>query len=394
MHCVCLKSIASYIYLKDDDKFFIENGEELLAKTIKNTKTITVSGQLYCGNFVTFFRENYRDNKHQFKHLRSQFANYRKYLLELNNSPYSANSIELTNGDKVCEYCKNGDKLLVKCQHKHCEHYCHITCHLQNNDKTCVHVIFYYTSVSLLYYCSDHKSECEKEIREHERKRAKGPIQQLSLPVSPTTATFPALCDISSSPPHSSKRVVAKQEEYYENVRAIYSFLFSNDFSIDKIPNSILRSSALLRTLKQYILWEGFPAPLFPALQWVTRLSQHISCKYRFIVMDCSSARKCKYCAVCSGGVKGEIYPRYTSTVNICCVCGVCVHSVCSGECSPPSGINEQKKEMQCEFTMDNESQSDNPISEGREWKCWKCRQMKENDCSCTCAICNYDRVL
>ena len=352
---------------------------------------MTVSGQLFCGNFVTFFRENYRQNKQQFKLLKTQFANFRKHLLELSNKPYSANSIELTNENKVCEYCKKGDKLLIKCQHKHCEHYCHITCHLQNNDNTCVHVIFFYASVSLLYYCSDHKSECEKEIRKNEMKRSKDSMQQLELSSSSPITTISASHNSSSSSSHSSKRVVAKQEKYNENVRTIYSFLFSNDFSVDKIPTGMLRSSALSWTLKQYILWEGFPEPLFPALSWTNRLSHQYICKSPFIVMDRPSSDKYKYCAVCNGSTKCELYPRYVSMVNTCCECGISVHTICSGESSPHPGVHSTEKEEQWEQSTDSELQREVTDSDGNEWKCWKCRQMEESGCSCTCTICNYD---
>ena len=54
-----------------------------------------------------------------------------------------------------CVFCNKATKLLVKCQHKNCTNYCHITCYLSAHRNQC----FQHLQSSILYFCEEHEGD-------------------------------------------------------------------------------------------------------------------------------------------------------------------------------------------------------------------------------------------
>ena len=76
VHCVCLKSLASYLYTDLDDSFneCPDAASRLAAFSEKKADSLDL--QAFCVSFVTFFRENYNERKRPFFHLCAQVIHF------------------------------------------------------------------------------------------------------------------------------------------------------------------------------------------------------------------------------------------------------------------------------------------------------------------------------
>ena len=165
VHSVCLKGLASFLYLHTDDEFFSLSGLKEVVEIQSGNEETTVSGQLFCSNFVPFFRNHFVPVKHQFHLLTEQLVRFENELLSYRPFLPTNASIVLTN-NRTCEFCNSNSKLLVKCQHKNCFRFCHMSCFLDSNHQRGIHVFFNNSSVALLYYCK--KSQIRLLSRHHQ----------------------------------------------------------------------------------------------------------------------------------------------------------------------------------------------------------------------------------
>lgn len=296
MHYVCLKALASFLYLHTDDEFFTCPSLKEAVEAQNEDEVTTVSGQLFCSNFVPFFRNHFVPVKHQFRLLTEQLVLFEKEILSYRQPPPNNSSIILTNDSCACEFCNSNSKLLIKCQHKNCFRFCHMSCFLHVNHQRGIHVLFNNSSVALLYYCREHEQEATDQI-----------VQQSSSQLS------------------SGTRLTAKLQNLQEACKVAYGTLMTTG----EIPGDLMKDRYFLSQFKGYIQWEGVSESSRRTLQWSTkRITRDIS-EDPVIVMKLS---KKKICAVCGGDGGSEIVPHYTSPMLECKVCGVTIHSFCGFE--------------------------------------------------------------
>lgn len=140
-------------------------------------------------------------------------------------------------------------------------------------------------------------------------------------------------------------------------------------------------------------MWEGLPAFLFQTLRWTTRTTVRELCDKPLIIPEPHHGNKNhKRCAVCLETGSREIYPRYVSKINQCCLCGVYVHASCHCCTDPqldPNGDVNKEAMMEAEYW-------DGEIAgiHGNIWKCWSCQYLEDHptSSSCTCAICGHEQ--
>lgn len=296
VHCVCLKSLASYLYTDLDDEFNECPSASSTLDAFSSGKTQSVDSQSFCVSFVEYFRRNYVERKRQFYHLSVQFVHFMTQLYSA--FPSSLLPIPFHNGDRTCTYCHGASHFLVKCQHKNCPVFCHFACYLQHTHDCCFHVMLKGASVSLLFYCNDHHAE-GVQLAEEDAKNA------------------PEVVPANTRSTNRSKEAIQRCKE------AISALTWGN------LESAVLPQESIFSLqMQNYQNWLELDAVRTRCLSWSSKRFQlegnHNDGPY--VVNDIV---KGDVCAICRDEVSKEIFPRLLSHVHKCAKCGAVAHDYC-----------------------------------------------------------------
>ena len=293
VHCVCLKSLASYLYTDLDDSFneCPDAASRLAAFSEKKADSLDL--QAFCVSFVTFFRENYNERKRPFFHLCAQFIHFLSSLFPPTAFPPT---LPFHNATATCTYCHGASHLLVKCQHKDCSVFAHFPCYLAHNH-ACFHVLLNAASVSLLFYCDAHHDEGLRIMQEDAAAQNQG--------ISAGT------------------RLGNRTKEAIARCRAFLGELTTHAHFAE-FP----RDSFFLAHMQNYREWLGVEPWQERRLHWSSRKFQLEGNPHdgRFIL---EGSGKQEVCGVCKNGLTKEIFPRLLSPVVECTKCGAKAHGFC-----------------------------------------------------------------
>ena len=293
VHCVCLKSLASYLYTDLDDSFneCPDAASRLAAFSEKKADSLDL--QAFCVSFVTFFRENYNERKRPFFHLCAQFIHFLSSLFPPTAFPPT---LPFHSPTATCTYCHGASHLLVKCQHKDCSVFAHFPCYLAHNH-ACFHVLLNAASVSLLFYCDAHHDEGLRIIQEDAAAQNQG--------ISAGT------------------RLGNRTKEAISRCRAFLSELTAHAHFAE-FP----RDSFFFAHMQNYREWLGVEPWQERRLHWSSRKFQLEGNPHdgRFLM---EVGGKQEVCGVCKNGLTKEIFPRLLSPVVECTKCGAKAHGFC-----------------------------------------------------------------
>ena len=293
VHCVCLKSLASYLYTDLDDSFneCPDAASRLAAFSEKKADSLDL--QAFCVSFVTFFRENYNERKRPFYHLCAQFIHFLSSLFPPTAFPPT---LPFHSPTATCTYCHGASHLLVKCQHKDCSVFAHFPCYLAHNH-ACFHVLLNAASVSLLFYCDAHHDEGLRIIQEDAAAQNQG--------ISAGT------------------RLGNRTKEAISRCRAFLSELTAHAHFAE-FP----RDSFFFAHMQNYREWLGVEPWQERRLHWSSRKFQLEGNPHdgRFLM---EVGGKQEVCGVCKNGLTKEIFPRLLSPVVECTKCGAKAHGFC-----------------------------------------------------------------
>lgn len=283
VHCVCLKALASFLYLNVDDSYIYKD----LNMDVFNKDTI--SCQLFSNCFVTFFREHYRPLKNQFYHLSCQFVDFLTSVFPSALNGTSSVLFSIDNGSNKCIYCSLSDNLLVKCQHADCMTFCHFPCYLRHHNYTCHHKLFKNTSVALLFFCDEHCIDAKKQT-----------------PVSNNITTVTRFME----------RKVRIKEEALQTLNAVLS----------NQPTRLVDQQVLL-ALRQFPTLLELDPQRCSTLKWITTETDVKEADDSIIIkMPMTSQPQC---AICHDILGNEVFPQLSSRVAVCQSCNVSVHCFC-----------------------------------------------------------------
>ena len=292
VHCVCLKSLASYLYTELDDSF--NECPEAASKLslFSEKKVDSLDLQSFCVSFVLFFRNNYTDRKRSFYHLTEQFLNFLSTLFPPKIFPPTLSF----HSPYTCTYCHDASHFLVKCQHKDCFTFTHFPCYLNHSHK-CFHVMLKSSSVSLLFYCDAHYAEGLQTVQTDAITQNQG--------ISAGT------------------RLGSRTRETIRHCRA-----FLRELATSANPMVVARDSFFFAHMQNYREWLGVAPWQERRLHWSSRKFQLEGNPHdgRYIL---HRSGKKDLCGVCHDELGKEIFPRLLSHAVECKKCGAKAHEFC-----------------------------------------------------------------
>ena len=201
-------------------------------------------------------------------------------------------------GTESCCFCNIKENLLIKCQHPGCSVYCHPVCYLRQSNYCSFQVFLDGSSVSLLFFCSNHEQDVAKLNSDHSKECLCKSLRSLLSRPLPTdsececlkASTQKTVDAIPQDPNHTScYQLYPHLENAVHGVAELYPYQWSS-------------------------------------LYFTKRKLERTSSKQNVII----SERKMKrLCAICNVPLKAEIFPRLLSRKLICQQCGVQVHAFC-----------------------------------------------------------------
>ena len=362
---MCLRSLASYCHLDPEDAVF---GCETLKEAFQSNMTkgsSTITSQMIGVEFASRYAAS-ETSEAQFLDqlcdiLASLEEDIRSYRKERNQH------FSFCFFSKVrCIFCNKSTKLLVKCQHKDCTKYCHITCYLRAHKIQC----FQYAHSSILFFCEEHEGDVallnERNKPKDPEKTEEEPTPVAFTPIATGTRLTSRLTALRGVIQNAYKTLLsageavgsANTDEATGLVNTSEAagpptkgeIAGSTDSNTLLFPDSLLKDPYFLPMLKQYPEWEGVPQASMDQLRWLTR---RITREVRSEAVIVANLVKKRPCSICCGEDSSELFPHYRSRFLVCEECGVLVHSFCARETAKKS-----------------------------HWKCPRCRKRDESVCS------------
>lgn len=287
-HFVCIKALASYLFLEKDDQFIIGATKDPKPSRNSNAKAKTNNQQMFILEFIKYFCTKLNAIDISVPLL---FVTFKEFLQKHPvPNPFS--------GIEKCCFCNKNKDLLIKCQHPGCSIFCHLDCYLLKSNYSACQFFSDGCSISILFFCLEHKTDVSEINKEPSRKRL-------------CNSAF-SLFDHSShvSIPSVSSDTLSHATSGLMQLHSTKIFLYKR---YSCLPDSIRA------TVELFPYQKG-------ALRFTKKKLERISSTQNVVI----SERKMKLlCAICGTHLKEEIFPRLRSSVLTCETCSIQIHAFC-----------------------------------------------------------------